>query len=299
MKKWRDDRDNFKNYVHCTRYVRSVHLYCARQHFGAHISFMSPVEANAAPMGSKTTQKRKRNTSHFLCCLCSLLLLFPFNQRFVRPFVIMSFSQDYLLADQGQVDSSLNNNDVIASSCLTSSSADASVYSSLSSTKANLNLSRLPPKKRSGQPKLSQDYFEDTDNESDSDDELNMDHPGRDQQDHSIVRRRRLDSSSSSSSFLRYSTSSPRRNKELELATKEEEEYLPRRVKSCDSSSSKKTKKTCKKKHPRKTRRYAKKQPKKSKTGRWTIDECKAFLIGLQKHGKGKWSKIAKDIPTR
>lgn len=266
------------------------------------ISFMSHVVANAAPMGSKTTQKRKSNTYHFLCCLCSLFLLFPSNQRFVSSIAfIMSFSQGYLLADQGHVDSSPNNNDVIASSCLTSSSADASVYSSLSSTKTNLNLSRLPPKKRSGQPKLSQDYFEDTDNESDSDDELMTDHPGRDQQDHSIVRRRRLDSSSSSSTFMYHSASSrPRRNNELELATKEEEEeYLPRRVKSCDSSSSKKTKKTCKKKHPRKTRYAKKKQPKKSKTGRWTIEECKAFLLGLQKHGKGKWSRIAKDIPTR
>jgi len=35
------------------------------------------------------------------------------------------------------------------------------------------------------------------------------------------------------------------------------------------------------------------------KTGRWTDEECKAFLRGLQKHGKGNWSVIAKEIPTR
>jgi len=34
-------------------------------------------------------------------------------------------------------------------------------------------------------------------------------------------------------------------------------------------------------------------------TGRWSADECKAFLRGLKEHGKGKWSKIAKGIPTR
>ena len=37
----------------------------------------------------------------------------------------------------------------------------------------------------------------------------------------------------------------------------------------------------------------------KHKVGRWPIDERKAFLRGLKQHGRGKWSRIAKDIPTR
>jgi len=35
------------------------------------------------------------------------------------------------------------------------------------------------------------------------------------------------------------------------------------------------------------------------KIGRWTLEERKAFLRGLKEYGKGKWSKIAKGIPTR
>lgn len=35
------------------------------------------------------------------------------------------------------------------------------------------------------------------------------------------------------------------------------------------------------------------------KTGRWSLDEQKAFLRGLEEYGKGKWSRISKDIPSR
>lgn len=33
--------------------------------------------------------------------------------------------------------------------------------------------------------------------------------------------------------------------------------------------------------------------------GHWTDEEKVAFLNGLRKYGKGKWSKIASEIPTR
>ena len=36
-----------------------------------------------------------------------------------------------------------------------------------------------------------------------------------------------------------------------------------------------------------------------NKIGRWGLAEQRAFLQGLKKYGKGKWSKISKDIPSR
>jgi len=35
------------------------------------------------------------------------------------------------------------------------------------------------------------------------------------------------------------------------------------------------------------------------KTGRWTDEESTAFLLGMKKHGPGKWSMIGLNIPTR
>ena len=35
------------------------------------------------------------------------------------------------------------------------------------------------------------------------------------------------------------------------------------------------------------------------KTGRWSLDEQKAFLRGLEEYGKGNWSRISKNIPSR
>jgi hypothetical protein len=35
------------------------------------------------------------------------------------------------------------------------------------------------------------------------------------------------------------------------------------------------------------------------KTGRWTQGERFAFLQGLRIHGRGKWKKISRTIPTR
>ncbi|GFH45324.1 hypothetical protein CTEN210_01798 [Chaetoceros tenuissimus] len=36
-----------------------------------------------------------------------------------------------------------------------------------------------------------------------------------------------------------------------------------------------------------------------AKSGRWTYEEKQKFLNGVLSHGKGKWSSIAKDIPSR
>ena len=47
------------------------------------------------------------------------------------------------------------------------------------------------------------------------------------------------------------------------------------------------------------TTRTKQKEQSSLRSGRWSFDEHKAFLRGLKEHGKGKWSKIAKEIPTR
>jgi hypothetical protein len=204
-----------------------------------------------------------------------------------------------------------------AAPCCSSFSSDSSsVNSPPSSLKVNLNLSRLPPKKRSGHPTPPQHYFDDTDHESDSDDELIDCADISEEQPEEITRRknRPLDGSSplvvycsdnmSINNAPKVHRLSSRKTKELELIIKEEQEeeqclstatVLSRRSKRCTTATTTSSKK---KKH-RKTRYVKKQQQKKSKTGRWTIEECKAFLLGLQKHGKGKWSRIAKEIPTR
>ena len=57
------------------------------------------------------------------------------------------------------------------------------------------------------------------------------------------------------------------------------------------------------KKQKRKTKKrsYNKDKPSTGSTkgGRWTYDEKKMFLKGIRVFGRGKWSSIAKDIPTR
>lgn len=212
-------------------------------------------------------------------------------------------------------------------------SSTSSTHSPLSSSsKTNSIHSRLPPKKRSSHGTSSQHYLDDTDHEedesdsSDDDDFISTngaadDHVA-DPPEQEPILRHSMDYSISSQPLVTFSStsSSIRENTPLELIN-HEEEYLPgtattytgatatsrrskrcgtapgsRKVKSSSDSSSKKTT-ICKKKHRKTT--YTKKQQKNSKTGRWTVEECKAFLIGLKKHGKGKWSKIAKDIPTR
>lgn len=137
---------------------------------------------------------------------------------------------------------------------------------------SRLGRKRLPLKKRQPANMILEQYAVDA--PSASSPELSTDAAAQT----SSRRRSQSESESSDSSKDENKTNLPSREKKRSSKSS-----------TSHSTSANKTKRPYKK---RKT------DPSKNR-GHWTNEEKVAFLNGLRKYGKGKWSKIASEIPTR